>query len=58
MEAAKTGEVTWFPPSGLGHPVNEEEERRKDAKELADAEARKAKQAQKEKEELEFASYD
>jgi small subunit ribosomal protein S2 len=25
LEAAKTGEVTWLPPPGLGKPVTEEE---------------------------------
>ena len=31
LEAAKTGEVTWRPPPGLGKPVTEEEKRRKEA---------------------------
>lgn len=47
-----------MPPQGLGEPVNEEEEKRRDAKELADAEERRVKQKLKEREELEFASYD
>lgn len=45
-----------MPPPGLGKPVDEEEEMRRDAKELADAEKKRIKE--KEREELEFASYD
>ena len=31
LEAAKTGEVTWLPPPGLGKPVTEEEKAREAA---------------------------
>jgi hypothetical protein len=29
LEAAKTGEVTWFPPPGLGRPMSEADRRKK-----------------------------
>jgi small subunit ribosomal protein S2 len=46
LEAAKSGEITWLPPPGLGSPVNEEEEKRKT--DLAAAQAKKAKAAEME----------
>lgn len=31
LEAAKTGEVTWLPPPGLGRPITEEEKLKQEA---------------------------
>jgi small subunit ribosomal protein S2 len=43
LEAAKTGEVTWLPPPGLGRPVTDEDRRKA-------AEVKRAKKKEKKSE--------
>ncbi len=39
LEAAKSGHVTWSPPQGLGRPIREEDEKKKEDAAIAIAKA-------------------
>ena len=45
LEAARSGEITWQPPPGLGRPFTEEDEKKKEAR-VAEAEAMNRKAAE------------